>query len=273
MDYEKLMQDARKKISKITFNSEVEILKAYRVASFIIMKKIKENQKRGLEIEYYQNVNDELEEVVSILNNRLSDSIKKSIISVSDVITDVQLIFNSEVFPVNIAETANNYIKGRNMRLVQTLISGEYYKDSKSLDTRIWNITNKNKNDIQTLIASNIAKGVNSRELAKVIDNYVNPTTRTQAKTVVSGMSRNISYQAQRLARTSITQTANEANRESAKENVFCQGLKWNLSSSHYERQIKRWGPDICDVYANQNNYNLGQGVFPIEEYPISHPN
>ena len=32
-------------------------------------------------------------------------------------------------------------------------------------------------------------------------------------------------------------------------------------------------GEDICDVYANQDDYNLGWGVFSIEEYSISHPN
>lgn len=35
---------------------------------------------------------------------------------------------------------------------------------------------------------------------------------------------------------------ANKTDRNNAKENVFCKGMRWNLSSSHYERQVKGWG-------------------------------
>lgn len=91
------------------------------------------------------------------------------------------------------------------------------YDDGKSLSDRIWEKSKKNCDDIKTLISSNIAKGANSRELAKKLDNYVNPTQMTKASTIVSGMDRNISYQAQRLARTSLTHIANETDRNNAK--------------------------------------------------------
>ena len=66
------------------------------------------------------------------------------------------------------------------------------YDDGKSLSDRIWEKSKKNCDDIKTLISSNIAKGANSRELAKKLDNYVNPTQMTKASIIVSGMDRNI---------------------------------------------------------------------------------
>ena len=90
---------------------------------------------------------------------------------------------------------------------------------------------------------------------------------------VVKGMDRNISYQATRLARTSLKHAFDESYRRTAGANPFTKGIKWNLSPSHHDRQVKKWGKDICDVYATQNDYNLGVGVFPADKLPISHPN
>ena len=273
MNFIKLVKEARIKQQQIQLHNEIEILKAYKLATKEIESKIQENIKRGYGVDYFLDLKDELDFMVDFLNKSISRLVKEAMQDICDVNMNVQISFNNFVYPAEVAFYANKSLKINNYNMLHTLISGEYYKDGKSLDSRIWNITSKNKKDIEKLIASNIASGINSRTLAEKLDNYINPFVRTKAKTIVSGMSRNISYQAQRLARTSITQTANETNRQNAENNVFCSGLKWNLSPSHYERQIKRWGPDICDDYATQNGYNLGVGVFPTDAYPVSHPN
>lgn len=272
-EYLKLVKASRKKLSRIRFITEIEILKAYKEATKSIASKIKENERRHLQTAYYENIYADLDDMVTTLNERLTQAIESGIYATVEVTTGVQTLFNELIYPPHISTIANGYLRDLNYKYVNNFLAGGLYDDGKSLSDRIWEKSKKNCDDIKTLISSNIAKGANSRELAKKLDNYVNPTQMTKASTIVSGMDRNISYQAQRLARTSLTHIANETDRNNAKENVFCKGMRWNLSSSHYERQVKRWGEDICDVYANQDGYNLGRGVFPIEEYPISHPN
>src|SRR3712207_8740436 len=78
-------------------------------------------------------------------------------------------------------------------------------------------------------------------------------------------MSSKVSYQAQRLARTSITHSFAETTIENAKNNPFNIGIKWILSASHYEKQVKRHGPDICDEYADK--------IFKPKDVPLQHPN
>ncbi len=45
----------------------------------------------------------------------------------------------------------------------------------------------------------------------------------------------------------------------------YCQ-----LSLSHYERQVARFGEDVCDTYASHDE-GLGQGNYPIKNLPMSH--
>lgn len=66
--------------------------------------------------------------------------------------------------------------------ITKRLISGNYYNDGKTLDKRIWDITNKNAKDIDTLIKANVAKGANARELAKELDKYINPYKKLKLK-------------------------------------------------------------------------------------------
>ena len=272
-EYKELVKASRKKLSRIRFITEVEVLKAYKVATYNISKKIEDNQRRGLQTAYYENIYADLDEMAEVLENRLTKAIESGVYATVEIATGVQVMMNELFFPPEISSMANGYLRDLNYKYVKTFLAGGLYDDGKGLSDRIWEKTQKNCEDIRTLISSNIAQGANSRELARKLNNYVNPTQMTKAETIVSGMDRDIAYQAQRLARTSLTHIANETDRQNAKENVFCKGMKWNLSSSHYERQVKRWGEDICDVYANQDGYGLGKGVFPVEEYPIAHPN
>jgi hypothetical protein len=75
-------------------------------------------------------------------------------------------------------------------------------------------------------------------------------------------------YAARRLARTELSRAYNEAYRQSVARNPFAKGVRWNLSPSH---------PliDICDEYAGADLYNLGSGVYPVNETPRmpAHPN
>jgi len=44
--------------------------------------------------------------------------------------------------------------------------------------------------------------------------------------------------------------------------------MHWQLSPSHYERQVARFGEDVCDTYASHDE-GLGRGNWPIRKVPM----
>jgi hypothetical protein len=67
------------------------------------------------------------------------------------------------------------------------------------------------------------------------------------------------------LARTEINNAFTESQIECAKREPWNDGMKWNLSASHKVY-------DVCDIYATQDLYGMGKGVYPLDKVPVRHP-
>ncbi|HBG1633684.1 hypothetical protein KWK00_001425 [Clostridioides difficile] len=272
--YTKKVLEARKKLLLLDKKIQIEILNVYKDASKTILSDIVKNKELNLSAKYLKKLNKSIKKYINELNQRLVPVAEKGIIEASNIAKELQMYYYQSIVPntaMNLACDAM-CIKATTS-VVEKLVTGNFYKDKRSLDSRIWGYSSKNRKDIDRLIKVNVARGANAKTLAKGLDNYVNPVRKTEAKTLEVGMNKSISYQAQRLARTSITHAFVETSVQNAINNPFCIGLQWNLSSQHYIRQVKWRGEDECDEYAEQNRYGLGEGVFPPEKYPIPHPN
>lgn len=286
--YQQTVLEARKKFLKLNLQQDKEIFKIYEEAGLQIVERLSKAKAGGLTSRYLTELDKSINQYKRELSTKLSKSIKDGMEASSQIASAVQLSYLDNIAPSeDLKATFRKMFSQLDTDVVKTLISGNYYKDGKTLDNRIWNISKKNTDDINRIIKVNVANGANARDLAKQLDNYINPKNRISSKPIYitnekgklvklpppSGISNNISYQAQRLARTSLDHANTETYIQGSKKNPFCKGLKWNLSSSHYERQVKRHGPDICDKYAKENEYDLGPGVFPADKYPIAHCN
>lgn len=158
--------------------------------------------------------------------------------------------------------------------VLRALLDGRMYRDGKSLSRRIWNATDYLQGNIEDIVAQGIAQKRSALNIAKDLEAYVNP----KAKMPVSWLKlypdipfvRQIDYNAQRLARTAINHAYWAANVETAQKNPFCTAMHWQLSPSHYERQVARFGEDVCDTYASHDE-GLGRGNFPIRNLPMPH--
>lgn len=272
--YSQRVKEGRKQFLKLVLEQEKEILDIYEEAAKQIQYMLSKAKAGGLSSRYLSELDKSINQYLSELRNSLTSSIKDGIEASAQIASAVQLSYFDSISPrEDILATFNKMFSQLPTSVLKQVIGGNYYADGKTLNNRIWDLTSKNAKDIDTLIKINVAKGVNARELAKQLDAYIDPNKRIEAKTIEAGMSKNISYQAQRLSRTSLTHAHNESYIQGAKMNPFCRGMKWNLSPSHYERQVKRWGRDICDEYARRDNYARGQGVYPADKYPVAHPN
>ncbi|CAM3001477.1 hypothetical protein HAHI6034_10940 [Hathewaya histolytica] len=273
-EYQRRVLQGRKEFLKLTQQQEKELLNIYKEAGRQIAYKLSKAKPGSLTSRYLNELNKSINRYRIELKGELYKHSKEVIKASSEIASYVQLSYLDMIAPnQNIRSSFNKMFTQLPNNITKQLISGSYYEDGKTLDKRLWNITNKNARDIDSLIKINVSKGVNARELAKELDAYINPLNKLTPNTLESGMSKNISYQAQRLARTSLTHANTETYIQGSKMNPFCQGLKWNLSPSHYERQVAKYGEDICDEYAIQNNYELGAGIYPSSQYPVAHPN
>lgn len=263
-EYKKRVLQARNEFIKLNFEQEKELFKIYNDSGNKLIGKIlnmTDSRTKTHNIETYKIINEYRTELYQNLNKTIENNIWKS----SDIQKGVQLSFVDMIAPdVKINEDLKRTVTKISSDSVKQLIAGEYYKDGKTLSKRLWNITGDNGNKIDAIIKDNIAKGANVKELAKELDKYVNPKNRITTKSFKAGMDSNkISYQAQRLARTSITHAQTETLIQNAKKNPFCKGLKWNLSASHYSRMHGKM--DECDDYNGR--------TFKPEEVPLQHPN
>lgn len=264
--YQQRVIEGRKQFLRLVQKQEKELLKIYVEASKQVSYKLSNANAGSLTARYLSELDRSLKRYVTELTFNLSKSTKEGIKASSEIASAVQLSYFDKIAPrQDIMSTFSKMFTQLPSSITKQLISGGYYSDGKTLDQRLWNIGNKNARDIDRLIKINVAKGTNARELAKELDAYINPLSRINPKTLEAGMSSKISYQAQRLARTSLTHASTETYIQGSKMNPFNNGLKWNLSPSHYERQVAKYGEDICDEYARQ--------VFKPNEYPVPHPN
>lgn len=158
---------------------------------------------------------------------------------------------------------------------LRAMMDGRLYTDGRMLSQRIWSATGRLEGNIAEILQQGVAQQLDALTLAKQLEAYVNPSAACPVSwhTLYPDIpfDRKVDYNALRLARTAITHAHWAAEKAAAKKNPLCQGLKWNLSNSHYERQIEHWGEDVCDGYARHDE-GLGEGVWPIDKLPLPHP-
>lgn len=102
---------------------------------------------------------------------------------------------------------------------------------------------------IEEIIQSSLAAGLSAKEFAQTVRSYISPRTPGGA-----------SYAAMRIARTEINNAFHERQIKEM-EGPGVLGAKWNLSSSHRK-------PDDCNKFAETDQHDMGQGIFPKGSVP-----
>lgn len=275
-EYLELIKQAKNKEIKLTKESYKQIQQIYKdVAKDLLIKSKKTNKKslseRWLK-DYRKAIKRALSEINKILNKNITDKIKKS----AKLPSSVQLDFFSLIdnkYNLGMHQTFKNMFSRVPEEVVKELINGNIYKDGRGLSKRIWFANNKVKGDIQHIINKGIIEKKSAYELAKDIETYVNPQAKQDfkwKKVYPNIGNKKVDFNAQRLARTSINHAYFMSNVRSCSKNPFVECMHWELSLQHFIRMHGR--TDICDEYANSDNYNLGTGNFPINKVPLPHP-
>lgn len=264
--YQQKVLEGRKKFLNLAVRKEKEILSIYEEAAKDISERLSKAKAGSLNQRYLTELQKSVKQYTKELRQELSKAIGEGLKASSEIASNVQLsYFESMDLEEDLLSTFKKMFTQLPIKVVDTMVNGNYYKDGLTLNQRIWNITKRNGKDIDRIINVNIAQGRSAGELAKQLDEYINPNKILNQRTRIPGINKSISYNSARLARTSMTHANTESYIQGSYMNPFCTGLKWNLSSSHYSRQIAKLGPDICDDYAGK--------IFKPDEYPVAHPN
>ena len=275
--YENLMKEAINERNKLTSETVIRLRRLYEDVAEDLLKKAstaKGGFTRAWTSDYEKYMRSKIMELDSALVNLTKDSILTSAEIAASVNGDFLSFINDKYKLdidkdlINIAYSVNNDVIGR-------ILQGGLYKDNRSLSERIWRYSDNTMSDIQYIIAKGMAEQKSYLEMIKDLEKYVDPTAKKPWNfgTVYPNLkNKQVDFNAQRLLRTSINHSFFTSNMAKAKENPYVEAVHWNLSSVHYERQVKHFGEDICDEYANQDRYKLGTGNFPKDNVPLPHP-
>ena len=254
--FEKLKKNTRKEFLLIIKEQEEEIEYIFEEAA----KEIEKNQNKISDIAALLLF---LKKLFSKINSDIYSVINKNLKKVIDVYGDIDLHYMTDITSNEyILNSIEKYSDDNKKDVVNTILKGLIYADLLSLKKRCTKSINRTLNLLKKKVnnLSNKSDDITISEIITDTENIINPKVKDKK----------ILYDANRLARTSLIHSVCEIIIKNVKDNIFNIGIKWELSPDHFDRMPDG---DECDVYAENDMYGLGIGIFPVDEVPFQHIN
>lgn len=247
----------------LMLQSEREIKKFYEHSYLIISNRIdrlsdKTDESSVAKRMYFEELRYEIQQQMNYIDENLNNLI---VGDVNSMITQTMSVNEAYLNSMGFSYTHTNPALVVNMS--NRIITGQLYGGNWNLSTAIWGNSMSIQQDISRIISRGILQGKSTYQIAKQIEKYVNPN---YARVVTSGTRGRVDYNAQRLTRTMIQHAYQEAFVAATRNNPFIVGYRWETSGM----------ANVCAVCADretQDDYGLGQGVYPKDELPLDHPN
>ena len=204
----------------------------------------------------------------------INDSVRSEIVSASSsvceqVVTDKREWLGKYGIKENDIQDAFAYVPNR---VIQSILQGTIYQDDWKLSSAIWGADKKVQDAIDKIVSIGTAQGKSAYEIAKDIEEYVQPGARKPSRTISSWRyDRNgnkirdtfyfgrVDYNAQRLARTMISHAYQQAFETVNRNDPFIEYYIWHTSNFHGR---------VCDICRARDGQK-----FKKDELPLDHPN
>jgi len=265
MDYRKIVFETRRKASKLTLDQQKQLLKLYDDAIKSLSKKARRSKSKSLTNRWVLDYQKQLKAAKKELRQELNKIIRSGINEGAKLGTEPQQLIMKEIFRlagIEVRETFINMFSQVQDNIVHDIISGNLYKDSRTLSARIWSYGEGFENDIQYVINQAILEKKSAIELARDLEKYVlDPAKRETdwGSAYPNLRHKKVDYNAMRLARTSINHSYQTASIQSSNINPFVEGIQWHSAMIHGR---------TCELCMERH----GQ-VFPVDDVPLDHPN
>ena len=254
--FEKLKKNTRKEFLLIIKEQEEEIEYIFEEAA----KEIEKNQNKISDIAALLLF---LKKLFSKMNSDIYNVINKNLKEVIEIYGDIDLHYMTDITSNEyILNSIEKYSDDNKKDVVNTILKGLIYADLLSLKKRCTKSINRTLNLLKKKVndLSNKSDDITISEIITDTENIINPKVKDKK----------LLYDANRLARTTLIHSVREIIKENAKDNIFNIGIKWELSPDHWDRMPDG---DECDVYAENDMYGLGIGIFPVDEVPFQQIN
>ena len=245
---------------KLTIAQEISIKKIYAQALKTVKKELKnaesaDSKTKPYQKTYLKNLEVQLQESYKNISKQVLSEIKVNVFDVSKFVVDENNDLMSKIgFNV---KGAFSYIP---KDVVSTIVNGTIYSPKMKLSERIWGCESKTMQDIRYITSQGVALNKSTYEIAKDLEQYVDPYAAKdwQWSKVYPGTSKRVDYNAQRLARTTITHAYQQSVKEYTEQNPFSDGIEWLASGT--ER--------MCEICEQRNGK-----IYKPEDLPLDHPN
>lgn len=178
------------------------------------------------------------------------------------------------------------------VEIMNNIVNGSVYQEKWYLSKALWGDYTEKLDQINEVITQGVGLNLSSLEIAKQLEQYVDPNAMSPSKTIVTHCLQDpvtgkmysmdyvkrhpeknwygfkeknsyfrygkVDYNAQRLARTLISHAYQQNVVHQAKANPFSTGVKWLASG----------GERMCEICEERDGK-----IFPADDVPLDHPN
>ncbi len=262
--YRKMALKARKNVSKLTLQQQRKILKIYEDTIKSLARKATEAKDKSLTKRWLLDYQKALKAEKATLEHKLSTTISKGIEQAAKEgpKVDINLFRKLQAKAgIDLGPHFTEMFSQVPKDVIRPIITGELYRDNRSLSDRIWSYTNDLGEDIDYIIKQGMVEKKSAVELAQDLERFVKePAKRptTWGKVYPSLRTKKVDYNAMRLARTSINHAYQTSTIQSASMNPFVEGIEWQSALIHGR---------TCDLCRERHGR-----VYPVKSVPLDHP-
>jgi hypothetical protein len=254
------LKKAEKMKDELTKKQQIKIRNLYKEAAREVGKEARalKNIKSGSKVIERARLYDlerKIRKQIKIISWEIETGIKSDMYGLSRVIAE-----ENEGFINKIGIKETGLFSGVPDSVVKAISSGKVYNSGWSLSSRIWSIEEKTLKDIHSVIAKGLIENKSSYDIAKDLEKYVDPKAKKDWSwsKVYPNTNKVVDFNAQRLARTLIQHSYQQAFVETTYYNPFITGYQW-ISELIHDR--------TCDVCRQRH-----LEIFDKDSLPLDHP-
>lgn len=210
----------------------------------------------GMQQYYLESMQKEVEKSIDNIDKKLQSVIKSAAKSSGALVITAQNTIMSKAGLT--LKGAYGYVPEQ---VVENLISGSLYKGNWSLSKSIWKSGRKVKSDVQSVVAKGLAENKPIKNISDDLVKYLKPSAKKPWDwgKVYPGVTTKVDYNAQRLARTMVQHSYQQAMVQSMKYNPFCKGVIWHSVFAHGR---------TCELCQERDGI-----TYTLAKLPLDHPN
>lgn len=259
-----IFKNAEKVRDSITESQKKEIIKLYdnwadeigKMADYYAKKT---TSSAPVSERYYRELKKQLQETSHQVSNEVYKNIKNNMYLVSDsVVADNVNWLKQFGFSEDGLNAAFSYVPDR---IVRSIVTGQVYESGWSLSERIWGNNEQTMKDLYRIVAGGIAQQMPIKDISKQLEQYVRPGAAKQWNLIDKDgrkiYPRQVDYNAQRLARTLVQHSYQQAFTAVNEKNPFVIDYIWNANGSR-----------VCELCLSRDGQH-----FKKDELPLDHPN